>query len=754
MKRNINRIVALVIAALVGILPAQAKHIIGGEITYECLGNDSYRFTMFVYRDCSSDGAAYDDPAPFSIYQTFGTTSSYFDDFTVNLVPNSIEDIPPPSDPCVLTPPSVCVQKARYEFTRTLPAFDGTYTIIYQRCCRNNTISNIVTPEDSGATYAIELNQEAQAACNNSPTYNDFPPTVVCVGSPLFFDHSASDVDGDQLVYEFCAPLLGGGPFGTPENPGDADACDGVTPMPPCGPPFNPVQFVLPTYSEINPMGGDPQVSIDPNTGIITGLPTTQGQFVVGVCVSEYRNGVLLSTVRRDFQFNVTSCEATVDARIDFDEIIDGNEFVINSCGNNTITFGNNSVQEQNIEDFEWRFQIDGETQVFTEWEPTVTFPDFGTYQGVLVLNEDNANCNDSAVINVNVYPEINADFTFSYDTCVAGPITFTDLSVSGEGPDAITDWFWNFDNGQQGTDTLQNPVYMLNSPGIIPVALTVTDINGCTDTELQDITWQPAPPILLIEPSTFDGCLPGTVFFNNLSIPIDSTYDIVWDFGDGSTSGEVSPIHTYTEEGVFDVSLMVTSPIGCFVEDAWEDWIRMRPSPIADFTFAPQEVSSFAPDVTFTDESIDPSFWFWDFDGEGTSNEQNPMYTFPDTGQQVITLVVTHQSGCMDTMIQVLDVVPRVTYFMPNAFTPNMDGLNDYFIGAGVTAGMENFQMTIWNRWGEQVFITSDPNDAWNGRKNNTGKESPSGVYVYIVQYTDPRANSFVLKGYATLVR
>jgi gliding motility-associated-like protein len=294
----------------------------------------------------------------------------------------------------------------------------------------------------------------------------------------------------------------------------------------------------------------------------------------------------------------------------------------------------------------------------------------------------------------------------------------------------------------------------MLNSPGVIPVALTVTDTNGCTDTELQNITWQPAPPLLIIEPSTFDGCLPGTIFFNNLSVPIDSTYDIIWDFGDGTTSGDVSPTHTYTEEGVFDVSLQVTSPIGCFVEDAWDDWIRMRPSPIADFTYSPQEVNSFAPEVTFTDESFEPSFWFWDFDGEGLSNEQNPIFSFPDTGRQEITLIVTHQSGCQDTMVQVLDVIPRVTYFMPNAFTPNMDGLNDYFIGAGVTEGMENFQMTIWNRWGEQVFATSDPNSGWNGLKNNTGKASPNGVYVYVVQYTDPRANSFVLKGYATLVR
>ena len=285
-------------------------------------------------------------------------------------------------------------------------------------------------------------------------------------------------------------------------------------------------------------------------------------------------------------------------------------------------------------------------------------------------------------------------------------------------------------------------------------MSLTVVDTNECVDTETQIVPWFPAPPILLIEPSSFDGCVPMEVFFDNLSIPIDSTYDIVWDFGDGTTSGEVSPTHIYTEPGVYDVSLQVTSPIGCFIEDSWSNWIVARQSPIADFVYSPEEVISFDPVVDFTDLSFEPSFWYWDFDGDGFSTLQNPTFEFPDTGQQVITLIVTHESGCMDTLVQFLDVVPKVTYFMPNAFTPNSDGVNDFFFGNGITEGMENFQLTIWNRWGEKVFQTNNPKEGWNGRKNNTGKDSPNGVYVYIVNYTNPRKQNFELKGYATLVR
>jgi gliding motility-associated-like protein len=745
-------ILVTVLCCLIFSSHANAKHIIGGEITYICNGNDSYSFTMYVYRDCSSDGAPYDTPAHFAIYSQIGASYTRVRELMVN-ISGGTPEIAPPEDPCLIPPDNICVQQARYNFTANLPAINGSYHIVYQRCCRNNTINNIVDPEDAGATYTVEITPEAQQACNNTPVYNDFPPIIICVNNPLFFDHSATDPDGDQLVYEFCAPLLGGGPFGTSENPGDASACDGVMPIYPCAPPFDPVLYILPTYSALNPMGGAPQINIDPNTGFISGTPTILGQFVVGVCVSEYRNGILLSTVRRDFQFNVTSCQPIVDARVAYDEIINAQEFVINSCGNNTITFENNSIQESNIDQFFWNFTIEDSLQTFTEWNPTVTFPDIGSYQGMLVLNPG-LDCGDTAFINVNVYPDIGADFSFDYDTCVAGPVTFTDLSYSDIGPDGITDWFWDFDLGQQGTSDEQNPVYMLNSPGNIPVALTVTDSNGCQDIETQIVPWFPAPPILIIEPSNFNGCVPMEVFFNNLSIPIDSTYDIVWDFGDGITSGDVSPTHIYTEPGNYSISLQVTSPIGCYIEDSWANWIVAKPSPIADFIYAPDEVNSFDPTVTFTDLSFEPSFWFWNFDGEGISNDQSPVFTFADTGRQEVMLIVTHESGCMDTLIQFIDIIPKVTFFMPNAFTPNNDGINDFFQGNGITEGMDNFTMSIWNRYGELIFETNNPKDSWNGRKRNTGRDSPNGVYVYIVNYTGPRKNNFELKGYATLIR
>jgi hypothetical protein len=130
----------------------------------------------------------------------------------------------------------------------------------------------------------------------------------------LNFDHSASDSEGNRLEYEFCAPLHAGGTDGA-TTPGSPLSCTGVTPLPDnCPPPFEEVEFG-PAYSPLNPMGGSPQISIDPVTGIITGVPNLQGQFVVGVCVKEFKNGIQIGSIRREFQFNVVNCQGISETK-------------------------------------------------------------------------------------------------------------------------------------------------------------------------------------------------------------------------------------------------------------------------------------------------------------------------------------------------------------------------------------------------------------------------------------------------------
>jgi gliding motility-associated-like protein len=745
------RIVVLICFLSLGALPtAEARHIVGGDITYRCMGNGVYEFTMKIYRDPFGAGADFDNPASIGIYRCGNTVNcgalSTFNIFQqLSVFVDQVTIVENPTYPCLTIPPNIRVDEAIYRWSVNLPPSDESYYIVYQRCCRNNTINNIFNPEDAGATFSVEITPLAQQVCNSSPVFTGFPPTVICAGEPINFLHDAVDPDGDQIVYEFCAPLDGGGPITT--SPA-AQGCNGVIPTPPCPPPYPTVNYIAPDYTGTAPLGGNPVVTIDPVTGLISGVPEVLGQFVVGVCIYEYRNGQLLSVIRRDFQFNVTNCQPTVVADIQKDDVIGPKAYLLNSCGNNTITFIDRSFQPQNIFAHQWTFDIPGNPFASTERNPTVTFPGPGQYQGQLVVNPNSA-CSDSATIFVNVFPELEADFSFAYDTCIAGEVVFTDLS---QAPGSnILSWQWDFDG--VGQSQLQNPAYLFATPGEKVVSLTITDDNNCTDDIEKPITWFPVPPLLIIEPSTFLGCVPATIFFNNLSTPIDESYDIQWTFGDGGTGSAISPEHTYTEPGLYSVTLEIVSPIGCRTEASFSNWIQVEPSPTAAFTFAPTQINSLNPEVRFTDQSTAAAAWFWQFGESGSSTQVNPTFVFPDTGLQTIVLTVTHASGCQDTAVALIDVVPVVKYFLPNAFTPNGDGQNDFFVGRGLLDGMQDFEMKIFNRWGEEVFLTNDPAIGWDGTYRSSSEIAPPGVYAYIVSYSDSRGNKISLQGFAVLV-
>src|SRR5690606_2662097 len=133
-------------------------------------------------------------------------------------------------------------------------------------------------------------------------------------------------------------------------------------------------------------------------------------------------------------------------------------------------------------------------------------------------------------------------------------------------------------------------PVYNYKVPGNLPVTLTVRDTNQCQESITKNLPYFPVPALIVIAPSDFTGCAPADIFFNNLSFPIDTTYDIDWSFGDGGSSGAVSPYYTYESPGVYTVSVSITSPIGCEIDTVFNDLITVLPAPEAGFSFTPEE--------------------------------------------------------------------------------------------------------------------------------------------------------------------
>ena len=363
-----SRILLLIITVL-GLIPnLRASHIVGGEMNYRCLGGSLYEISLTVFRDCYTAQATYDNPAAIGIFDANNNLRQtvYINRGTVTQIPPTINQV----DQCVKIPTNICIETTTYTRTVNLPSIPGGYQLVYQRCCRNPTIVNVPNPDNVGATYYAFVPPTSVVTCNSNPVINEWPPVFVCRNQQLTFDHSATDADGDSLVYSLCTP------YTSPSS--------NVMPQPPFKPPYNNITWKAP-YTQNDPMGGVP-LTIDAN-GQLTGTPTNVGQYVVGVCVSEYRNGVYLSTTKRDFQFNVLNCEKDVVTAI--------GDYTTN-CLNNEVTFTNNSTGAVSyLWDFGDTSQDPNDTS--TTATPTYTFPGPGNYQVTLIGYSGNSVfCNDT----------------------------------------------------------------------------------------------------------------------------------------------------------------------------------------------------------------------------------------------------------------------------------------------------------------------------------------------------------------------
>lgn len=286
---------------------ADSKHIVSGSIGYECLGNNDYEITMILFRDCDGGGPEYDSPAYFGIYKNDGTLFEQMSAFPQGIVNTPLES----SENCLIDPPP-CIEKATYQFTINLPYEVTGYTIAYQRCCWSVSILNIDNPGEHGITVKTEITDLAQTECNTQElldipmAFSSCPGVDVSIPFPLY------DSEGDSLVFEVCFPLDGAGSFGTPQSPGNPENCDGVQPVPACPPPYNPLPYAA-GFSEQNPFPTMDGISFNSGTNAIEFTPSTLGLYIYAFCVTEFRNGEIMSQYRYNIfanrQFDVSSEE-------------------------------------------------------------------------------------------------------------------------------------------------------------------------------------------------------------------------------------------------------------------------------------------------------------------------------------------------------------------------------------------------------------------------------------------------------------
>ncbi len=697
----------IVLVCLLGALSGKAAHIIGGEITYTCLGEGAipntrdYEFRMIVYRDCSRDGepgvaAFFDNPATIGIHRRITDTDYEFvETLMVNVdFEEFVNDIEP--NPCLILPPGLCVRRAEYTWTVTnLPVISNDYLISYQRCCRNNTIANIANPLFAGAAFSTRITPLGQRECNSSPVFNDFPPTVICANFPYSYDHSATDADGDVLVYRYCQIEAAGSR--------DGPICGTVPDPANCLPPYRPILFEEPTYTFDQPMAGNPVVLIDSMTGEISGTPEIIGQFVVGVCVEEYRNGVLIGETKRDFQFNVALCEPVVDARIDGVDAGD-DLYIVTSCGSRQVDIVNESIQEEFISEYYWELEYpDGTIVTFDSKDVSLDLPEEGEYNGIMAINPG-TDCADTANVRIVVTDTISADFSLAFDTCSAGLVNFLDRSETGG--NSIETWAWDFGDGTR--DSGQIVRYAYPDPGNYVIELTIIDSAGCSSTHFDRIEYFPVPSVLDVEVSASDGCSPLLVQFINRSEPLDDDYLVQWDFGDGSTAEGNRVQHFYIEEGQYQVNLIITSPTGCTDTLQVPTTIEVDGSPQLDFETSYDSCQYGSIDfinLSVADNPIDQIQW--DFGDGNQSTDRDPSHTYDEPGRYTLSLMIEDVLGCASELMREIDYFP---------IPANVSGVIDSFFGCppfeitfqNTTSPINDEYQILWD-FGDGTVVSGD---------------------------------------------
>lgn len=349
----------------------------------------------------------------------------------------------------------------------------------------------------------------------------------------------------------------------------------------------------------------------------------------------------------------------------------------------------------------------------------------------------DSHGCTSNTVsINITVSAPLVVDVTANpNNVCPGEEVQLTPSITAGGGPPYLI--------------TLEDGTVVTPPVSIYPqqsgyYTLYVKDVCGSTAHDSVYITVHPLP-IVQFNSDTVSGCEPLTVTFHpQVSSPGQS---YVWNFGDGSQteiSFDQNPVHTFNNDGLYDITLTITNSHGCVNSYTYQDMIRVYPTPDARFTFSPLIPSIIDPEVIFTNLSTDANMYIWSFGDGDTSNAQNPYHWYHQIGNYLVELIAITNFGCRDTAKSYIPVRDEYTFYAPTYISPDNDDLNDvfYVIGNGITD--KNFKMYIYDRWGEIIYETDkyDPLDpqkyGWNGRAKNN-KKVPNGTYTWLVKYTDP---------------
>ena len=316
--------------------------------------------------------------------------------------------------------------------------------------------------------------------------------------------------------------------------------------------------------------------------------------------------------------------------------------------------------------------------------------------------------------------------------------------------PDNPTSFFdWSISDPSLATIDSGNGTHHilidLNNTGVFQLLVEEIDANGCSGYDSIQVIAHPLPQVDFV---VSGNCLENpAIFTDNTYILTDSLVNFIWDLSDGTLTTGTSTSHYYQTLGFYPVKLIVTSNFGC--RDSIVKNIQILPKPIVDFSYNPLSTTIVNPIIDFTNQSINALPTIWDFDDSTFSFLENPTHEFTYPGSFDVMLVAADSNNCVDSIEHTINIYYELLLYTPNSFTPNGDGDNDVFLPMGFRMNKyQNYQFTIFNKWGEIIFSTDKTAEGWDGANAKTD------VFTWVIILTDEMGAIRKKVGEVTLIR
>jgi gliding motility-associated-like protein len=415
------------------------------------------------------------------------------------------------------------------------------------------------------------------------------------------------------------------------------------------------------------------------------------------------------------------------------------------TCVTNPFTLRNNSMANANtINTWNWNFG-DGTTVVRNNGSDFMKqYDTVKSYTISLTVSTDSGCASTAATRSVQVHPLPVVDFTLPTVCLPDGKATFTDQSTISDGSQNQFSYWWSF--GVPGAlSTQKDPVYTYTAVGNYPITLRVLSKDGCIDSTTKTLTDVNPEPLANFDATPASVCLGENIQFTDRSNPLLLTITgWSWDFGNGQASTQQNPLHRYSQAGTYQVKLRYSTNKGCPSEIATKT-VVVNPIPVVNA--GPDLVVLEGGETKINASATNSSTFIYKWTpATGLSADNVLQPTAKPPLDISYTLTVTGAGGCTasdDVFIKLL-LQPEI----PNAFSPNGDGINDVW-NIKYLSSYPGATITVFDRYGRQIFESKGYNTPWDGKENS--KDVPSGVYYYIV---DPKNGRKSVSGSVTIIR